>query len=98
MNWVKLSARSTEGKAARRVEEAISPIDFDPSVFAYLFVNRSAIVQQRMFDVIVALIAQYATEYDNGVIEPYAVDAKRLMDTVMAFGMIKSHFQNEPLG
>lgn len=60
-------------------------------MFAYIFVDSNPVIQQRMFDIVIALIEAWASEYaGKGVVEDYAVDAMRLRDTIDTF-QINAH-------
>lgn len=81
------SPRSPEGVAARKVKAAIDSLDLDPSVFAYIFVDDNPVIQAQMFRMVIALIDQWAKEFEKGNQEFYTLDAMRLRDTIDAFQM-----------
>jgi len=80
-------ATSPEVTAARKVKGAISTLDLDPTLFAYVFVDDNPVIHARMMAIMVALIEQYAREYEKGNMYMYATDAMRLRDTIDAFQM-----------
>lgn len=80
--------RSPEGKAAKKFADSIDSMSFDANAFAYIFVNDDPALQERAMTIVKALILAWAREYAlKGVIEPYAVDAMRLRDTMDTFQM-----------
>lgn len=83
------SYRTTEGKIARKLGEMLNVFAFDATTFAYMLkVEAGPALKRRVMDIVIALIKDYADDYDRGIANDQAsIDAKRLKDTLDQFKM-----------
>lgn len=84
---------SPEHRLIDKLTDALIREDFNPDLFAYVFRNCSALIQKKMFKVVLGLIRHWSIDFDNGEFRDsddytnVVTNARRLQDSIDRFNM-----------
>ena len=84
-------SRGVEGKAVKAIANPLGHIEFDPQMFAGLFIEtQSPIMQNRMMDLMMKMVKVWCDIYDTGIIDP---ELDENFNTIVKAAAIRDYLQ-----
>lgn len=82
------SYKTTEGNAARKLAESLDKMSFDTTGFAQSLISVGGpMLRRRILDIAIAVIKEYASQWQTMTQDEVSRDAMRLNDTLDQFKM-----------